>query len=524
MGAFNRLAHRALFCALLLFLSLFTLHMSEAEGETPLALPNEVRSLLIANDHFVSHDNTFPSSISNAKNVEKALLSGTLPMAAEPMIYDSALNSLQGLASAIATVFHYAKEDDLSILYISTHGIYVKDDPNPAAYLLLSDGQREARITARDIERAFQDIKGTKLIIIDACHSGAFIGKGLGEDAAVAVGGAFRDPSFKVITSAGGNEKSWIYLSQDKRPASAEAAGYFSALLSEAMGLYGEYGADINRDGQITLAEIHQYLLDHLAASTPHVYPQEDDSVIFTYDLDKAAENRQNPAKPISDIIYDTTVFNASDTSLSFSFTVHRQVQLQYVITYYREGAWEFASPDILWDSLEQEDLPDMPSGTVSPGRKSRAFTISLPDDQEAYGYAMVQIFAYENGRPSLQGSKLLCVSPVSGDPILSVSVPETFSPHTREELQINVYHQYPCKLSITIEDMDGNTMRRLVSGQGSRPQQLSPEGTLHYWTGRLADGTHAPGGQYRVRVQATIGDETYEALSTPFTLTEAEE
>ena len=59
---------------------------------------------------------------------------------------------------------------------ISTHGDY---DENGNAVLLLSDGRVENRLTAPQLEALFEGIQGTKIILLDACYSGAFIGKGM---------------------------------------------------------------------------------------------------------------------------------------------------------------------------------------------------------------------------------------------------------------------------------------------------------------------------------------------------------
>ena len=46
----------------------------------------------------------------------------------------------------------------------------------------------------------------------------------------------------------------------------------------------GGYPADQNRDGAVTLTEAYDYLLLSHAASTPQVYPQKDDFVLYRYD------------------------------------------------------------------------------------------------------------------------------------------------------------------------------------------------------------------------------------------------
>lgn len=81
------------------------------------------------------------------------------------------------------------------------------------------------------------------------------------------------------------------------------------------------------------------------------------------------------------------------------------------------------------------------------------------------------------------------------------------------------VQHQFPCELTVTIEDMDGRTVRRLASRQATRPQQLLPRGSSFCWNGRTNSGEPAPEGLYRIRVKAYLGDEVYEELSEPIAL-----
>ena len=140
-----------------------------------------------------------------------------------------------------------------------------------------------------------------------------------------------------------------------------------------------------------------------------------------------------------------------------------------------------------------------------------------------SYGYALVQMITQADGQPSLASSRVLCVPPAQGDPLLEILPQESFAPDTGQELGFVVHHQYPCELTVTIEDMEGKTVRRLASRQGSRPQQLLPRGSTFCWDGRDNGGTPVAPGQYRIRVKAYIGGETYEALSQPITLLDSQ-
>lgn len=67
-------------------------------------------------------------------------------------------------------------------------------------------------------------------------------------------------------------------------------------------------------------------------------------------------------------------------------------------------------------------------------------------------------------------------------------------------------------RLSVIIRDEAGETVRRLCVSSPTRPQGLTPEGSLLYWNGLLHDGTPAPAGRYQVVAVAGTGQERYEA------------
>ena len=131
----------------------------------------------------------------------------------------------------------------------------------------------------------------------------------------------------------------------------------------------------------------------------------------------------------------------------------------------------------------------------------------------------LVQLITRSGGVPSLASSRVLCVPPAQGDPQLDILPGGSVCPGAGEELSLVVTHRYPCELTVTVQDMEGKTVRRLASRAPSRPEQLSPQGSSYCWNGLTSRGETAPAGQYRIQVKAYIGDTVYEALSEPFEL-----
>ncbi len=480
--------------------------------------PDDVtrRALYVACDYFLSQEDTWPSSGNNVKAVAQALSGGNMAFVRQDTKYN--ISSVAGLTQAIRDAFGEADANDVSYFYISTHGIYDAAKPNLEAGLLLSDGVTEETVTARQLEEAFSVIKGTKVLIIDACNSGAFIGKGLSGGATEA---AFLGPDYKVLTSAGGSEESWYWSNKNKNDDTVQGASYFSSALSDGLGYHGEYGADLNRDGQITLAESYKYLLENYSASTPQSYPQEDDFVLLTYD--KSSYNPSAKKNIISGITFYDTVLDIRQSSISFEFTAAKPTQMAYQFVYYQDGKWQFSTAKLYYDDQEVGgDFGDQ-RGFISAGRKQRTLALE-PQGEDTYGYVMIQLVTIEeDGKTTVHGSRVLCVPPISGDPELKVMADTALDPATGRELSILVNHKYPCLLSVSIVDENGKTVRRLAGYQPTRPQQLTPAGSFFYWNGKKEDGSPAAPGKYTVKVTAHIGDAPYEVVSEPFELLKAE-
>ncbi len=509
----KRLWHMLRIPALLFLLSSCEILPTLADNVIALTNPDAVtrRALYVACDYFLSQEDTYPSSGNNIEAVAKVLSGGTMTFLKQEM--QKSVSSVAALKQAIWDTLGEADDNDVSYFYISTHGIYDASQPNLEAGLLLSDGVSEETITARQLEEAFSTISGTKVLLIDACNSGAFIGKGISGGATEA---AFLGPEYKVLTSAGGSEESWYWSSKD----TVQGASYFSSALTDGLGYHGEYAADLNRDGQITLSESYRYLLENHSASTPQIYPQEDDFVLMTYDRAESIPPAQSSI--ISGITFYDTVLDIRQSSVSFEFTAARPTQMAYQLVYYLNGKWQFASPDFKYDDQEMGgDFGDQ-KGAISAGRKQRTLELA-PQGEDTYGYVMIQLVTIENGRTTVHGSRVLCVPPISGDPDLKVKTDAALDPGTGRELSILVNHKYPCLLSVTIADESGKIVKRLVSYQPTRPQQLTPAGSFFYWNGKLQDGSPAAPGKYTVKVTAHIGDVPYEAVSETFAILEAE-
>ena len=454
------------------------------------------RALLVGCDRFLSQPETTPSSYNNVQQMAQALSGGTLNLATL-MTRPEGLSSSGDLAAMILDAFSDADADDVSIFYLSTHGVWEHGTSSSGMTLLLSDGQQETAVSAWQLRTMFDQIQGKKVLIIDACHAGAMLGKGVNAQLA----NVFRSPDYMVLCSSGGAEESWFW-SGDIDGERLAGAGYFSGALVRAISAAGGFGADDNRDNH--------------GASTVRSYPESSDFPIFTYDTEAYSWNRRQAL--IEGVSFESDVLTSEDPTVYFSFNVVSPVQVAYQLVYHRGGRWDFEGATLIYDNNGDFSSWPKPGRSLSLGIKERALTINRAEAGSS-GYVLLQLLTIERGMPSVAASHVLCVPPDTGDPELALFAPGFFAPEDGEELVFNVLHLFPCELTVTVEDMEGRTVRRLASRQASRPEQLEPRGSGFAWDGLTNADELAPEGYYRIRVKAYVNGERYEYVSEPVLL-----
>lgn len=466
------------------------------------------RALLVGVDDFVSRPSTYPSSTNNVFAMQEALQAGNEPFETI-MIPEAHVTDASGLADLISQIFCCADADDVSYLYISTHGEYNPDQGVEAA-LLLSDGVTEGRITPAELQAAFDSVAGTKVIILDACYSGAFIGKGMRTQPEHLY---FQGDDFKVLTSSGAMEESWYWnASADSDTTNTsesyqQGAFYFTQALSQSLSPRCGFSADANRDGSVTLHELYDALLENHAASTPQVYPQEDDFVVFTYDPQEAKLD-VSERSPIGDVTFSDTTLSEADRSLTIEYIATRPVRVAYQIISRRDGKWRFDEGQLLYDDVEQFTAFGDEQGAVTAGRKVRTLSLNLQDGQTS-GYMLVQVVSIDNGKLTVHAGRVIAIPPAQGELELAVETAARYEPGGASELAIFIRHAFPCQLSVSIVNQEGDTVYRLCHRKSTRPLQITPEGSTFYWNGRDRDGNLVSAGDYCVRVTGYMGEQT---------------
>ena len=460
----------------------------------------DVRALLIACSDFVTQPDLGSVISGNVQMIASALL-GVSPRIAGLSIEDGTIGTGDALDASISDAFGDADEDDLSILYLCTHGVLSSSDDG-LAYLLLSDGRTETALSGGDLCRMLSPIQGDKLVILDACFSGALIGRsilprpGLPEEPSAlprpvrescgsAAAPFLADTSIHLLTSASGFESSWYY---DSQSLATGAISYFASALSSGLGLYGVPEADMNGDTQISLRELHAYLSAAVPSSSCQLLSADDSLAL-------PAVSSAMLTRPLSGFSYGESLLMADSPELAFSFTVTDQTAVQYRLIDFDSGKWNWESAKTFLDEGDQGD------GMLSPGRKTRTLTLSdiAPGDR---GYLMLQVFSLSGEELILCSERLIAVQPAEGDAQLDIACPEAFAAD-REELCIAVTTGVPAELTVSVFDAQGSLVRRICQSRLTRP--APGDITPVYWDGRDQHGARVPEGAYTVTAEASI-------------------
>ncbi len=237
-------------------------------------------------------------------------------------------STLANLLPDIAAVAALAREQDLFVFYFSGHGGYAGTGPEPSAanslteWIYLHDSIVTVPTYAFDYSKtlsddqllaAFADIKSRKkLIILDSCNSGGFVGNALEADgeppslasssegilelAARAIrlyanfDGSSADipPWQALVLSASGEQESSFESPDDWGDGQPLYHGVFTYYLLQA-----EREGDLNHDGWVTVTEAFAYTQDMIyrywnngyafpwGAFSPHVSGGPVDYVLF---------------------------------------------------------------------------------------------------------------------------------------------------------------------------------------------------------------------------------------------------
>ncbi len=458
-----------------------------------------LRALLVACDDFVTQPDTTPSSFNNVTNLRRALLKDERGYSSIRVSLNQALDA-ESFLLLVEEAFLGASEDDLSLFYLSTHGIQVEGSTDFVA--LFSDGVRETHLSGADLHQALSSVPGKKVIILDACYSGAAINKGVELPVASSV---FSGEDFKVLTSAGAQEPSFLWTNG---AGTVQGGSFFAQALSDGISAEGVFAADINRDGRITLRELYRHQLKAYGASTPQVYPQKDDYVVFQY---RKSVLPQANLRAVTGLELAASQLKSPEEPILFSYTLNHTSRLAYQLVYESESAWRFQHPQ----SIAEVGRGD---GIVLPGRKEAALQIR-EGRENLSGYLLLMLITVFEDYSRPQACVLLGVQTIKEEPALSLEGLSSFDPKKGEEAAFILRHTGVVTYSARIINEEGQAIATLETGRMSRPLHLVKEGSPLWWDGKTKDGTQAKPGEYRLLVTVQSGDTRHSLESQVVTL-----
>lgn len=462
-----------------------------------------LRALLIASDDFVTQPDTTPSSYNNVVALRRALLYDSRGYQRIKVSVNQALDQ-QAFLDLVAAAYEGAKATDINVFYLSTHGI--QQEGSGDFFALLSDGEKETLLSGAGIHAALQTVPGTKIVILDACYSGAAINKGMNSPQ---VTSRFAGPEFKVLTSAGGLEPSFLWTDG---AGTVQGGSFFAQALTEGISASGLYAADVNKDGTITLNELYTHQLKAYGASTPRVYPLEDQTPVLVYRTGRPT----GTLRAVTGLMLESAALEDPQEPLVFSYTLNQQARLAYQLIYEQEEDWRFNQPQ----SIAEIGRGD---GIVLPGRKEAALRLQSGLN-EVSGYLLLMLISVFEDRSRPQACVLLSVQTKEKQQDLRLETAPVFNPQKGEEAAFILRHQGPITYTAAVLNDVGETVVTLKSRAMSRPMHLQPEGSSLSWNGRTRNGELAAPGLYTLKVTVWSGGVLYEVISEPFRLFLGEE
>lgn len=205
------------------------------------------------------------------------------------------------ILNKIKNTFSGADSNDVSYFYFSGHGVLYNNN----SFLCPADfnGTTSSAISVHELEASLSVIPGIKVVFIDTCHSGGFIGKStsennveLGNDSLTIFNDSIIDAfasqpfskdlltsnQYRVLTSS-----HWYEVSYEIHPDTGNPFGVFTRALYEGCSLVNNTPADTNQDDRISLHEAYGFIAQWVASirinQNVQVYPTNSSFPIFEY-------------------------------------------------------------------------------------------------------------------------------------------------------------------------------------------------------------------------------------------------
>ena len=331
---------------LLLCLFLLPFGMQNAGGD------GVTRCLLIGCDRFVSMPGTEPAGANNVNTME-ALLAEFLPGDVKISTLVNGPGTIGEFEHLVKDTFREAKAADTALIYLSTHGVMREDEGERKMSLLLSDGTQEEYLDPEMLKEILDRVPGEKVVVLDACHSGADCVN------------RFEDGAFRVLVSSGADEDSWFWSAETD---AYTGTGYFTSAMASALRASDPGQIDPDGSGYVNLAELTERLREIHGASTVYCWPENDRASLF-----RMPEDRK-PGSRLRAVSFGEVMPDGETVVLPIHFRTEESVRVMYQLVPSVEGQWDFKHAVRLPDS----EKSGLIRGLVSPGEKERKIRLSI--------------------------------------------------------------------------------------------------------------------------------------------------
>ena len=338
------------FLLCLLFIPLLGMDGGPGEGIT--------RCLLVGCDRFVTMPATEPASANNVDTME-ALLKDFTPKGTKIRRKVNGPGTVKEFERLVKKTFQDAKDSDTAVIYLSTHGQLQEEGDQRRMSLLLSDGTDEERLEPQKLRKILEKVPGEKVLILDACHSGAVIGCGGDWPNQF-----FEDDSCRVLVSCGAEEDSWFWnVNSD----SYTGTGYFTAAMDRALRASDPEQIDPDGSNTVSLTELTARLRAIHGASTVYCWPEENGESLFRMPAERKPEDRLQAVRIGS-------VEKAGNRALAtVCFRVTEKIRVMYQLVPSLNGTWDFQHMQVQPDKKKTGLI----RGLLPPGDWKRE--LSLP-------------------------------------------------------------------------------------------------------------------------------------------------
>ena len=306
-----------------------------------------IRCLAVGMDRFVHEENTAPCSANNAETMA-GLFAGCLPEGTEVTRRINGPGSKTDMEQLIRETFGSAGENDISFLYLSTHGIAWKEDGAEKTALILSDGEREEALEPETLREMMDRIPGQKVLILDCCHAGA-------------IAGYFTAPEWRVLAGCRAEEECYFWAAGE-----VTGTGYFTSALENALYASAREQIDSDRNGEVSLKELAERIREIYGVSNAVFLPEEDGQFLFSLPEEQTKER-------ILNLWFESVTEADGQMMLQFHFRTETAVKIEYRLVPMGEKGWDFSRAA----KLPDRERVGQKRGVLSPGDKDRSVRIS---------------------------------------------------------------------------------------------------------------------------------------------------